>query len=862
MLSRKLRTFEQLENKELLAADISAVVQPNGTITIKSVEPTDVLAVTVEAPIGSIEVAADLSPFQRDLKVTFPRDEPTHEAVSVSMLGREQAIVVDGELNTPIVYSGAIDDLVVKWGDPTARVYTATVSDTPIVEPEFSVTTSLLLGTPGQVITQDTEFADYEFSGENTGTETIEFNAEFTVEIDGETHVTEARDYVVDPAATIVDEFGLPFDGLLDYGSIVTQKAKVWLGDEVVFEDEVEARVIPTTFGPTDLGLDYRLVDVGVDTIVFDVTIANHHPEFAAIDWGVFDNSATNLPGRGDHGSLHFPVIEPGERRTVRLESSREQVVNGDVVLSLRKIGGSFALGDGKIQEDLNADNDTVTVSLEVPMVSGLLQDNGQIVISANEPTSIVGINIDGPLDSLTVGEDLSPFQQVLDAQLPKENPTRDNVSFSTLGIGSAIQLDGKLTLPVVYDGPLSDLTVQWGDADNKAHSVPITLGLPAIEGLLKPTGEITINGFGQEVVGVQLRAPEGTLVASADLAPFTGALSFGDELVLTSVGQNVVLDGEITLPVVYAGNSVDELTVTWGDADSTVRPIEITVEAEADLLLEVTTPLRGISPFEPLGVYQGSITNNGPTVAEDVELLLEMAVNGEVVASKTVELGSIRPSQVVTLDESLTQEAFASLDLADVVLQRATVSSTTHDPDNDNNNVESQIKVETPRMTAVIGNDGTIRLVGGDYPVRGIELITSQGVFRVQDDSRFAVIEDGNRVAVASLNGAIPTADDGRGLLLPIRYHGPAENISGVWGIVGGGNSYPITMVTGNGCGLGTLPGDADGDGEVAFLDFLMLANNFGATDATYADGDFNCDGSVTFLDFLILANNFGKAV
>ena len=54
-------------------------------------------------------------------------------------------------------------------------------------------------------------------------------------------------------------------------------------------------------------------------------------------------------------------------------------------------------------------------------------------------------------------------------------------------------------------------------------------------------------------------------------------------------------------------------------------------------------------------------------------------------------------------------------------------------------------------------------------------------------------------------------------------------------------------------------IPGDADGDGQVAFLDFLALAENFG-TDGGYEGGDFDCDGEVTFLDFLTLAENFGS--
>ena len=70
-----------------------------------------------------------------------------------------------------------------------------------------------------------------------------------------------------------------------------------------------------------------------------------------------------------------------------------------------------------------------------------------------------------------------------------------------------------------------------------------------------------------------------------------------------------------------------------------------------------------------------------------------------------------------------------------------------------------------------------------------------------------------------------------------------------------------PLTLEAGSDCeslAASRLAGDADGDGEVAFLDFLALANNFG-TDAGYEGGDFDCNGEVAFLDFLALANNFG---
>lgn len=57
---------------------------------------------------------------------------------------------------------------------------------------------------------------------------------------------------------------------------------------------------------------------------------------------------------------------------------------------------------------------------------------------------------------------------------------------------------------------------------------------------------------------------------------------------------------------------------------------------------------------------------------------------------------------------------------------------------------------------------------------------------------------------------------------------------------------------------GVGTLFGDADLNGVVAFADFLALAQNFGL-DAGWGQGDFDGDATIRFADFLVLAQNFG---
>lgn len=55
------------------------------------------------------------------------------------------------------------------------------------------------------------------------------------------------------------------------------------------------------------------------------------------------------------------------------------------------------------------------------------------------------------------------------------------------------------------------------------------------------------------------------------------------------------------------------------------------------------------------------------------------------------------------------------------------------------------------------------------------------------------------------------------------------------------------------------TKLGDTEFDGDVDFIDFLVLSTNFGMEDATWTDADFDGSGAVDFADFLMLASNFG---
>ena len=64
----------------------------------------------------------------------------------------------------------------------------------------------------------------------------------------------------------------------------------------------------------------------------------------------------------------------------------------------------------------------------------------------------------------------------------------------------------------------------------------------------------------------------------------------------------------------------------------------------------------------------------------------------------------------------------------------------------------------------------------------------------------------------------------------------------------------FDVTGVT------GSLPGDADGDGDVDAADYIALKANMGtATGAVLADGDFDEDGDVDWDDLQLLQDNYG---
>lgn len=83
---------------------------------------------------------------------------------------------------------------------------------------------------------------------------------------------------------------------------------------------------------------------------------------------------------------------------------------------------------------------------------------------------------------------------------------------------------------------------------------------------------------------------------------------------------------------------------------------------------------------------------------------------------------------------------------------------------------------------------------------------------------------------------------------------------------LAGGQNTYvaPDGSTQGTGTIFEIAParvGDANLDGKVDFSDLLILAQNYGRTNADWTQGDFDADSTVDFNDLLVLAQNYGTS-
>jgi len=121
-----------------------------------------------------------------------------------------------------------------------------------------------------------------------------------------------------------------------------------------------------------------------------------------------------------------------------------------------------------------------------------------------------------------------------------------------------------------------------------------------------------------------------------------------------------------------------------------------------------------------------------------------------------------------------------------------------------------------------------------------------------------------GNITHALLWSGTAASAVDLNGLLPPGFASSQADSVDPAGNVFGiatdsAGNYHAIEWKATQ---LHRLPGDVNDDGTVGFDDLIILARNYGKTNAAWADGDFDGDGKVDFGDLIILARHYGQAL
>lgn len=119
-----------------------------------------------------------------------------------------------------------------------------------------------------------------------------------------------------------------------------------------------------------------------------------------------------------------------------------------------------------------------------------------------------------------------------------------------------------------------------------------------------------------------------------------------------------------------------------------------------------------------------------------------------------------------------------------------------------------------------------------------------------------------GGSLSLELFEDYVPALGEEQRLLTASDVSGTFDQVDGVLPFGSGGGLGLAVLYEEDGVDvLATLPGDADGDLDVDFFDFLSLRANYGQ-EGVWAEGDFNGTGSVDFFDFLLLRQYYGQGV
>lgn len=505
---------------------------------------------------------------------------------------------------------------------------------------------------------------------------------------------------------------------------------------------------------------------------------------------------------------------------------------------------------------------DTLSISY-LPGVQTTVSESG--LLRATVGSADFGL-LDISATSLTFGGGSGSLQLTLDDSADR-SPT--NVSLGTTVVnGVAFDVLQGLSRGSI-SAPASLLVVNFGNAGNTIHvtdTAASTTGAWQTVNLNTGTGDDTVNVSGTSagtVLNINGQSGHDVVTLGDD---FVGASSLGGVINVTNApgSTRLTIDdapgpvGGIVLDTFSAGGA------TYGSLQG-VAPGVINFNGASMESLDVS----GGIDFGMLAI--NNTPGGGPISFPNI---ISAQVFG-VAAGQRVNIGSGEGAGDVTLDISTGRIlGYLFVNTGELDIHGAAGQSY--------QDIGAPVDYDEMSLDFIECSGGTYTFTNDLDPSFGHSGIAFDG------PTTHAIVETSQHVdSVGLLNGATMTLRPGANLFL-LGGIGSLDGaldigVNEVWvgsrpaslirqwimsGLAGGpgitSSAVDAAHTVGYSAGVvkWTLYGDANLDGAVDFNDLLIIAQNYGRTNANWYEGDFNYDGKVDFADLLKLGQNYGRRI
>ena len=210
-------------------------------------------------------------------------------------------------------------------------------------------------------------------------------------------------------------------------------------------------------------------------------------------------------------------------------------------------------------------------------LVARVDDDNFVVIIGSGHP--LTQLSLESNNGTLLPGDDPAPFDSI-------SVSTANLVTFQPLG--ESVVLDGEVTLSTQWDSTtrIKDIVVDYdlqGDLQDRRVHIPSSLypelpppppvipeGIEPILITLDADNNFVLTGVGQELVGIDIKSPSGSLTMGETAAPFPFLLSATNRQTTLGTLGTVAIFGSVTLDFgVTSPEAFEELDIAVGYPDA-----------------------------------------------------------------------------------------------------------------------------------------------------------------------------------------------------------------------------------------------------------------------------------------------------